>query len=206
MISQITPDRDTSSNCGPGQWYRVAHLNMSDPSKQCPSSWRKYNTSGVRGCERPATSSGSCPASFYATSRQYSRMCGGAIGYKIGSTDAFGNHVSSQLESYYVYGISITHGTPRNHIWTYAAGLSERGYHTQSNNCPCSKPSYPYNALPPSFVGDNYYYESGNPTDTFILTICIVEIFSRMVSSVKVSVAAMEISSMVQCGAPQPNN
>ena len=23
--------------CGPGQWYRVAYLNMSDPTQQCPS-------------------------------------------------------------------------------------------------------------------------------------------------------------------------
>ena len=23
-------------HCGPGQWYRVAYLNMSDPTQQCP--------------------------------------------------------------------------------------------------------------------------------------------------------------------------
>ena len=37
-------------NCGPGPWVQVAYLNMSDPSQQCPSSWREYNTSGVRSC------------------------------------------------------------------------------------------------------------------------------------------------------------
>ena len=29
-------DMEPQSNCGPGLWYRVAHLNMSDPTQQCP--------------------------------------------------------------------------------------------------------------------------------------------------------------------------
>ena len=168
MISQITPNDETSSNCGPGQWYRVAHLNMSDPSQQCPSAWREYNNNGVRACGRLDTSVGDCQAASYPTNHRYSRVCGRAIDYQIGSPDAFGNHAISQpLDSYYVYGVSITHGTPRNHIWTYAAGLSEGGYGTQSVNCPCSKPTHFGNALPPSFVGDNYYCESGNPASTW---------------------------------------
>jgi hypothetical protein len=28
--------------CGDGIWHRVAYLNMSDPSQQCPSAWREY--------------------------------------------------------------------------------------------------------------------------------------------------------------------
>ena len=164
IIQQIT-----NSNCGPGLWYRIAHLNMSDPSQQCPSAWREYNTNGVRACRRPTTSSGSCPATFYATSRQYSKVCGRAIGYQIGSTDAFSHLAISQpLSSYYVYGVSITHGTPRNHIWTYAAGVSEGKYPFQQDNCPCSNSTHPNNAYPPSFVGNNYYCESGNPTNAFI--------------------------------------
>ena len=35
-------------NCGSGQWDRVAHLNMSNSSQQCPSAWREYSSSGVR--------------------------------------------------------------------------------------------------------------------------------------------------------------
>ena len=30
------------SRCGDGPWHRVAYLNMSDPSQQCPSAWREY--------------------------------------------------------------------------------------------------------------------------------------------------------------------
>ena len=52
--------------CGDGLWYRVAYLNMSDLTQQCPPAWREYNTSGVRACGRPATSEGSCPAIVYS--------------------------------------------------------------------------------------------------------------------------------------------
>ena len=170
ITSQInTPNRDImSSNCGPGQWYQMAHLNMSDPSQQCPSAWREYNTNGVRACGRPTTSSGSCPATFYTTSRQYSRVCGRAIGYQYGSPDAFGLGAPRTIDSYYVYGLSITHGSPRNHIWTYAAGTTEGGYIAPyGSNCPCVDPPST-RALPPSFVGDNYYCESGNAGTSFL--------------------------------------
>ena len=34
-------------HCGDGLWYRVAYLNMSDPSQQCPSPWRMYGTDNI---------------------------------------------------------------------------------------------------------------------------------------------------------------
>ena len=42
-------------NCGEGEWYRVAYLNMSDSTQQCPSAWKEYNNSGVRACGRPVS-------------------------------------------------------------------------------------------------------------------------------------------------------
>ena len=142
---------------------------MSDPSESCPSAWSEYTIDEIRACRRPSINGWSCPATFYTTSSQYSRVCGRAIGYQIGSPDAFGYRAIDQpiIDSYYVYGVSITHGTPRNHIWTYAAGVSEERYGTQRDNCPCSNPGHSDNAYPPVFVGDNYYCESGNPEDSF---------------------------------------
>ena len=160
---------EITSNCGPGRWYGVTSLNMSDPSQQCPSAWRELNDGIVRACGIPASINAGCPATFYTTNRQYSRVCGRVIGYQIGSTDAFGwDAASKSLDSYYVYGVSITHGMPRNHIWTYAAGVSEGGRSPQAVNCPCSKPNDVGNAVVPSFVGNNYYCESGNSANTFI--------------------------------------
>ena len=161
LISQGL-DLEVSPSCGSGLWYRVAHLNMSDPAQQCPSAWTENTTNGVRTCGRPLTPSGSCPSTVYPTGRQYSRVCGRAIGYQYGSTEAFSFDAVERIDSYYVYGVSVTHGCPRNHIWTFAAGLSE-GVIDQQWNCPCSNPGHPDNVLPPSFVGNNYYCESGNP-------------------------------------------
>ena len=90
-VRNLTMGYQATINCGPGRWYQVASLNMSDPSQQCPSAWREYNASGVRACGRPVTSDGSCSgAASSVAHRQYSRVCGRAIGYQFGSPDAFG--------------------------------------------------------------------------------------------------------------------
>ena len=67
-----TTQSKVPQSCGTEIWWRVAYLNMSDPSQQCPSAWREYNSNGVRACGRPATSRGSCPATTYSTGHQYS--------------------------------------------------------------------------------------------------------------------------------------
>ena len=138
--------------CGDGRWYRVAHFNMSDPTQQCPSVWREYSTNGVRACGRPFTTGESCPATTYSTNYQYNKVCGRVIGYQYGSPDAF-NTVSSNIDDNYVDGVSITHGAPRQHIWSYVADVTE-------SNCPCLSQSI-------INVGDNYYCESGNPAGSY---------------------------------------
>lgn len=117
------------------------------------------------------STSGSCPGTSFATGQQYSSVCGRINGYQVGSMDAFsGGAVGQTIDSYYVYGVSVTHGSgPRNHIWTLAAGLSEGGFSNQRVNCPCSDLTNPANQFPPSFVGNNYYCESGNPTNTYVV-------------------------------------
>ena len=154
-----------NQQCGDGLWVRVAHLNMSDPSQQCPSAWREYNTSGIRACGRPVTSNGSCPSTTYSTNRQYNKVCGRAIGYQVASPDAFDTHdhqSDNSIDGFYMDGVSITHGSPRNHIWSYVSGVRESADYRST--CPCSQPA----AIdPPLFVGDDYYCESGNPTDTW---------------------------------------
>ena len=130
---------------------------MTDPSQQCPSAWREYNTSGVKACGRPFTSTGSCAAVFYLTNRQYSRVCGRIIGYQVASPDAFNSN--RDLD-----GIIVSHGTKHDYIWSFVGGLTENSSHHTANNCPCSAGG---ETAPPTFIGDNYYCESGNPMDTF---------------------------------------
>ena len=77
------------------------------------------------------------------------------------SPDAFGrfDQTDSAIDKAYVDGVSITHGNPRKHIWTLAAGLVET-INTRFNHfrCPCNSPA---GTQPPSFVGSDYYCESG---------------------------------------------
>ena len=150
--------------CGDGLWKRVAYLNMSDPSQQCPSAWRLYSIKRFRLCGRPANSTQSCPAVVYPTGHQYQRVCGRIIGYQGGSPGAFDAGFADQqppsLDDPYVDGVSITHGYPRSHIWTFAAGETEGNYSRDpGTDCPCSRSGA---KQAPDYIEDNYYCESGN--------------------------------------------
>ena len=86
---------------------------------------------------------------------KFNNISGQAVGYQKGSTDAFhlwNATTRDSINSYFVEGVSITYGSPRKHIWTYAVGLSDDYNHNGISNCPCAK--YPGPA-PPSFVGDH---------------------------------------------------
>ncbi|MCG8623574.1 MAG: hypothetical protein MJE68_16480, partial [Proteobacteria bacterium] len=73
--------------CGTGLWYRVAHLNMTDPSQQCPSAWREYDT--FRACGRPVSNGESSPSQKFRICHQYSKVCGRVIGIQFNGPDAF---------------------------------------------------------------------------------------------------------------------
>ena len=72
----------------------------------------------------------------------------------------------NDINSYYVDGVSITRGSPCQHVWTLMAGLSSSGTHPWTGdsryNCPCSQGSTQNSTLQ-SFIGNDYYCESGNP-------------------------------------------
>ena len=146
-------DMEPQSNCGPGLWYRVAHLNMSDPLQQCPSVWREYDE--IRACGRSDSSGGSCATKCYLISNQFSRVCGRVIGYQFKTTDAF-NPSNENFD-----GINIVSGPQRIHVWSYVSG------HTNSYNsysdCPCT-PNRGSN--PPQSIGNHYYCESGQSSNT----------------------------------------
>ena len=141
--------------CGEGIWYRVAYLNMADSSQECPSAWREYN-SQFRACGRPVSSGASRPSQIFFISRLYSKVCGRVIGIQVASPDAFSHGTGSGINDNYMDGVSITHGHPRHHIWSYVGSVSE----ISDNVCPCT---YSSATQPQSFVGNNYYCESGNP-------------------------------------------
>ncbi len=153
-------------NCeGPG-WTRIAYLNMTDPTQNCPVNWKLID-SPKRSCGRlqSTNSSGCNSANFSAQGLQYSQVCGKVIGYQVGAPDAFGSETGLDIESYYVEGVSITHGNPRVHIWTFAAAYDE--YKTNKHICPCTNSDALDTAIfnIPFFVGEDYFCETGVPPD-----------------------------------------
>ena len=145
--------------CGEGMWTQVAYLNMNDSSQQCPSTWSEYNTNGVRTCGQLSRRTSGCDATFYITGQQYRKVCGQVIGYQFSAPEGFYFNTLS-IDDSYVEGVSITHGLRRSHIWSLAAGVTESqvGY---AAICPCVTDNGYTGPSPPSFVGDNYYCESG---------------------------------------------
>ena len=72
--------------------------------------------------------------------------------------DAFGQGRIETIDGQYVDGVSVTSGSPRKHVWTFAIGISV-DENRPSWNCPCAEHPGPQ---PPSFVGNDYYCESGS--------------------------------------------
>ena len=153
--------------CGPGDWYQVVDLDMTNASQECPSAWMQYDNTELRACERTQNVAGGCDGTFFPTNRQYIKVCGRATGYQVGGSAAFGWTTQQTIDTYYLYGLSLTYGSPRMHIWTFATGITEGDHSVASWHCPCTDPNDPGNAQIPSFVGDNYFCESGNPSSTY---------------------------------------
>ena len=145
-----------TSNVSGLHWTKVGYLNMSDPTQQCPASWQTFTSPRSCGKKNNREPCGSVNISTCGTS--YQMICGRFNGYHVGTTDAFMNYkgLGYSLDTYYVDGVSITYWSlgNRQHVYTYAAGSREFNH---AAACPCAG-----GTKPPSFVGSDYYCESGN--------------------------------------------
>ena len=155
--------------CGSGGgWTRLAYLDMSDSTVNCPSGFRLYQSGSVRACGRPVTSSGSCVSvEFPSNGMSYSQVCGRVTGYQYASPDGVSNHPGSNhnnLNGDYVDGVSITCGSPRQYVWTLMAANYEY-YRNGFHSCPCATGS---KQQVQSFVGDHYFCESADRSTTGI--------------------------------------
>ena len=157
--------------CGSdGSWTRVAYLNMSDTTQQCPSTLRLYEQDGVRACGRPTTNSGSYASVNFTTLGNYTEVCGRVIGYQYGRTGGINPYGhASTLDQTYVDGVSLTRGSPRQHIWTFITSYNEVSDRISNNqhSCPCVFPDSVASLLP-SFLGDDWFCESGSSEATTV--------------------------------------
>ena len=160
----------TPKQCGGPGWRRVVFLDMTNTSHVCPSGLRLTNHSR-RTCGRPYSRSGSCSStSFSVGGSQYSRVCGRALAYRFGETNAFTAYwkLNYGPDRPYVDGLSLTHGVPgsRQHIWTFASGLytGSRSSSHQRYRCPCDNGD---TTPSPPFVRNDYFCESTRPESSY---------------------------------------
>ena len=143
-----------TTRCGniTGGWTRIAHIDMTE-QQICPSPLRTL-TSPKRMCAGQ-TAAGCTSVEYPTLGIPFTHVCGQAIGYQHASVDGMDAiRTNKTIDNPYVDGLSITYGSPRHHIWTYAAGHIHR--------CHCHPNSIA--SLPPSFVGQHHYCD-GYPVD-----------------------------------------
>ena len=161
---------DMTRSCGniTGGWMRVASLDWSNESLSCPDGFRECSNSDIRTCGISSTSTGSCSSLIFETySTLYSRVCGKINAYQVGTPDAFYRSYDRNLiitiDSNYVDGVSLIHGSnPRRHIWTFVAAVND-DYQIphRYSTCQCVRPGDSRIIPPPSFVGMDYFCDTG---------------------------------------------
>ena len=148
---------DMTKSCGniTGGWTRVGSINITENDTQCPGNLLKHEDSNTCGVEIVAFSLPHCSSvNFSVNSIRYSKVCGKIKAFPIGSLEAFHNGFHS-IDHSYVDGISLTHGHPRQHIWTLAAG--------NNISCPCTNNCQANSTTPPpSFVGKDFFCDTGS--------------------------------------------
>ena len=165
MNYTITISGDFISTCAGvgGGWRRIANIDIS-AGDDCPGEWRNATQSGVSFCSVASDDQFVCSSANFSTNGiSYQRVCGRARGYQKGATLGFFNFnrpIPTSSDEYYVSGLSITYSSnPRQHIWSFVSGNSERS--NNAGNCPCaSNAPTSRRRRPPSFVANNYYCES----------------------------------------------
>ena len=151
------------AHCAQG-WTTLAYVHS---SLRCPTGLEPVTAGGKQMC-RKTVDSGCSSVIFPSYGRRYSRVCGSVLGFNRGTTDGFYRWACPRctIDGPYVDGVSITHGQPRQHIWSFAAASKYRQFPYHEFYCPCTSSPNRYSYLPP-FVGNDYSCEYERP-DTYM--------------------------------------
>ena len=161
VYCETNPPFDSGSS-----WLQLANLDMDNPGQTCPSGWTEgslIDDTNVNACGRDLTQEQSVATAIFSPKGiSWSKVCGRITAYQLGATEAFTTDTSTTLTDVYVDGVSITHSSYSEHIWTFAAARAQ-GDATSSAVCPCTNPTLHQNAsiYVPSFVGEDYFCETG---------------------------------------------
>ena len=146
-----------ASKCGIfGNWRKIAYFDTSN-GDFCPAGLRTVTNTATfqRACGSSVNPG--CTSLTFSPDGNYTNVCGRMRGYQYSSPDAFDTGTDS-IDSLYIDGISITHGNPRTHLWSYAAGHPEQ-FTRSAPRCPCARPNPTDRSGVPSFVGEHFYCE-----------------------------------------------
>ena len=152
--AEITSSNEKCNITGP--WRRVVYINPTRYNS-CPSGLRKVSIPNTNKQACGGTVDRGCSSVIFRVDQYYTDVCGIVQGYQFGTPDAFQGDDSKTIDDTYVDGIAITQGSPRRHVWTYAAYWHEK----RVDKCPCATSDGRVGHPPPSFVGDDYYCETG---------------------------------------------
>ena len=148
-----------SLKCGIfGYWRTIAHFDTT-VGDSCPTGLRTVKNTSTKQTACGRTVNRGCTSLQFLANGTYTNVCGRVRGYQYYRPESFYTGTNS-IDSPYLHGVSITHGTPRTHLWSYVAGLTEQ-YSTISYRCPCARPDPTDRSGVPSFVGEHFYCESG---------------------------------------------
>ena len=157
----------TVCNITSANWRRVAYFDTAQ-GDSCPTGLRTVTntTTNQTACGSTNTGAG-CASVPIPVQVSYSHVCGIVKGYQYYDSEAFypSTRGYNTIDTFYVDGVSITHGSPRRHLWTYANGAYELG--SETYRCPCARSNPNDRSGVPSFVGEHFYCESGFPGTTY---------------------------------------
>ena len=137
----------TLCNITSTSWRRTAYFDTTrgDP---CPPGLHTSTNNATSQTACGTTNGRNSPLSLkFATGGSYTNVCGRVRGYSGFNAFAFRPYPKRTIDTNYADGVLITRGSPRQHLWTYAAGLSEtwpRIHYT----CPCAMSGYNLSWIP----------------------------------------------------------
>ena len=154
----------TVPECGPGPWLQIANFDIASiMSPRCPTEWEFVASgSGFGGCRRPETAAGCSVATIPTGGVEYSKVCGRIIATATGSPDGFavvGPPGPTERDGVtLVDGVTITHSSPIQHIWTLSAATSSD---PDDVICPCKdNGASQINADAVAFADGNYFCDT----------------------------------------------
>lgn len=137
----------------------MENFDMSNPSVNCPNGLEPVEIQGVRFCRKDFNGTG-CSTLVYSHAQPIKRMYGRIHGIQSGAPDIEVDQLERGLDGMYLDGVSLTYGTPRQHIWSFF-GLSTAAL----PYCPCSVGA---TRESPDFVGEHYFCESATNELTIV--------------------------------------